>query len=309
MRDAFIKKLEEICKSNKNIFLLTGDLGFKLFDSFREKYPDRFLNVGIAEPNMIGIAAGLALSGKKVYCYSMIPFLITRCLEHIKIDVCYNRANVRLIGAGSGFTYGIEGVTHYAMEDLAILRSIPNMTIVAPGDSFEVAACIQASVDYNGPLFIRLGKSGGQTVYPRSNKNFTIGRGVIVLKEGHDVCILATGSMLYNAKVAAEDLVKKGYGATLINLHTIKPLDKALIKGCAKNYNCIISVEEHSIIGGLGSAVAEVLSEISYKGRFKRIGIPDEFSRYIGGRDYLLKKYNLTPERISGKIIKFIKER
>jgi len=306
MRNIFIEELERSCGPGKNIFLMTGDLGFKLFDRFRKKFPGRFLNVGIAEPNMIGIAAGLGLSGKKVYCYSMIPFLITRCLEHIKIDICYNKANVRLVGAGCGFTYGVEGVTHHAMEDLAIMRPIPNMTIVAPGDPAEVSACVKASVKYEGPMFIRLGKNCPPAVYSSTKIDFKIGKGTTVLKNGNDVCILAAGSMLYNAKLASEALCKKGFGVTLISMHTIKPLDKMLIEECAGKFDYMVSVEEHSIIGGLGSAIAEVLSEISYKGAFKRIGIPDEFNHYVGKMDYLHEKYGLTAEKISEKIINFI---
>ena len=307
MRDAFVKTLERLSQSDNDIFLLTGDLGFKLFDSFREKYPERFLNMGIAEPNMIGVSAGLALSGKKVYCYSMIPFLVMRCFEHIRIDICYHNLNVRLVGVGGGFVYGLEGVTHHAIEDVAIMRTLPNMTVVAPGDPFEVSACIDASVSYKGPMFIRLGRRGEPQVHSTA-PDFKIGKGIILFNKGNDICLLATGTMLYKAKIASELLLKKGFGVTLISLHTIKPLDEVLIKDCAKKYRSIFSIEEHSIVGGLGSAVAEVLSGNCYNGIFKKIGLPDEFNHYVGRAEYLHQKYGLVPESIADNITKLIKK-
>jgi len=307
MRDAFVKTLERLSQSDNDIFLLTGDLGFKLFDSFREKYPERFLNMGIAEPNMIGVSAGLALSGKKVYCYSMVPFLVMRCFEHVRIDICYHNLNVRLVGVGGGLVYGLEGVTHHAVEDMAIMRTLPNMTVVAPGDPFEVSACIDASVAYKGPMFIRLGRRGEPQVHSTA-PDFKIGKGIILFNKGNDICLLATGTMLYKAKIASELLLKKDFGVTLISLHTIKPLDETLIKDCAKKYRSIFSIEEHSIVGGLGSAVAEVLSEICYNGIFKKIGLPDEFNHYVGRAEYLHEKYGLVPESIADNITKLIKK-
>jgi len=306
MRDVFVKTLEKLCQSDSDIFLLTGDLGFKLFDSFREKYPDRFLNMGIAETNMIGVAAGLSFSGKKVYCYSMIPFLIMRCFEHIRIDVCYHNLDVRLVGVGGGLVYGLEGVTHHAIEDVAIMRSLPNMTVVAPGDPYEVSECINVSVGHKGPMFIRLGRTGEPQVH-RSVPDFKIGKGIVVFNKGNDICLLASGTMLYKTKITSELLLKKGFGVTLVSLHTIKPLDEVLIKDCAKKHRSIFSVEEHSIVGGLGSAVGEVLSEIRYGGLFKRIGLPNEFSHYVGRTEYLHQKYGLTPQKMANNIIKLIK--
>lgn len=303
MRVAFINKLIELCKKDKDIFLLSGDLGFKLFDEYRELFPVRFINMGIAEPNMIGVASGMALSGKRVYCYSMIPFLIMRCFEHIRIDICYHNLDVRLVGVGSGFIYGLEGVTHHAIEDIAIMRALPNMTVVAPGDAYETSECIKASVDYKGPMFIRLGRTGEPQVYS-SLPEFKIGKGITLFNKGNDICLLATGTMLYTAKSSAGQLLKKGFGVSLISIHTIKPLDKVLIKDCAMRYKSIFSIEEHSIIGGLGSAVAEILSEVRYTGLFKRIGLPDEFNHYVGKTEYLHQKYGLTPEVISASISK-----
>lgn len=307
MRIAFVKKLEELCHSDKDIFLLSADLGFKLFDGYRAKFPDRFLNMGIAETNMIGVATGLALSGKKVYCYSMIPFLIMRCFEHIKIDICYHNLDIRLVGVGGGFAYGLEGITHHATEDIAIMRSLPNMTIVAPGDPYEASASIVASAYHKGPMFIRLGKAGESQVH-FSSPEFKIGKGITIFDTGDDICILATGTMLHKAKITAELLLKKKFGVTLISLHTIKPLDKMLIKNCARKYKSIFSIEEHSIIGGFGSAIAEVLFEVHYDGLFKKIGLPDLFNHYIGNTEYLHRKYGLLPDDMTNNIIKLIKK-
>jgi transketolase len=307
MRDSFIDTLREVSRHDKNIFLLTADLGFKLFDGFRQEFPDRFINVGIAEPNMIGVASGMALVGKKVYCYSMIPFLIMRCFEQIRLDVCYNKANVRLIGIGCGLTYGAEGFTHHAFEDLALMRTLANMTIVSPGDPYEARECIKESVDYPGPLYVRFGKTGDPSVHS-FRPNFKIGKGIVISESGEDICIISAGTMLHKAKSAAAILSEKGYGVTLVSMHTIKPLDSELIKALARKYNSIFSVEDHSMTGGLGSAIGEVLLESKFKGIFKKIGLADEFNRYIGGGEYLYGSYGLMPNGIVKSILKTIKE-
>ena len=301
MKNAFITTLEKLALANQDIFLLTGDLGFNSFENFKELYPDRFLNVGIAESNMIGIAAGLALSGKTIYCYSIIPFLIMRSFERIRVDLCYDNANVKLIGWGSGFSYGFEGMTHHAIEDISIMRSLPGMTVVAPGDAEEAQAVLKASVDHQGPLYIRLGKNRESHVYDDVPK-LEIGKG-IVISDGSDICIIATGSMLFAAKVVSEELTKMGLDVRLISMHTVKPLDEELVKMCASDCSAIFTIEEHSINGGLGTAVSEHLMELGYRGLFKKIGLPDEYSSHIGNIDYLLEKYNLTPATIKNRVL------
>lgn len=302
MKSAFIEALEKLASIDNRIFLLTGDLGFKTFDKFRNSFPDRFINIGVAESNMIGIAAGLALSGKNVYCYSIIPFLTMRCLERIRVDLCYHNLNVKLVGAGGGLVYGLEGMTHHAIEDIAIMRTLPNMTVVAPGDPLEVKAVINESLAYKGPLYIRLGREGEKCVH-KSSPEFKIGKG-IVIRKGSDISIIATGTILCAAKSASEDLINEGLDVTLIGMHTIKPLDRDIIEYCAKNSKAIFTVEEHSIIGGLGSAVSEILIELDYRMLFKKIGLQDEYCSYIGRQDYLCEKYGLTPEGIKNFILK-----
>ncbi len=308
MRKIFFQTLEEYAKKDKSIFILAADLGVKFFQNFKNIDPKRFLNVGVAEANMIDIAAGLAMSGKNVYCYSITPFLIDKTLEQIKIDLCYNKLNVKLLGAGSGFIYGAEGVTHHALEDLAVMRSLPNMTVVAPGDALEAEALAKASIDFQGPLFVRFGRDIDPVVHEK-DFHFEIGKGIVV-KEGKDICLIAIGTMLYPSKLVCEILEKQGFNPTLISLHTLKPLDEKLIEDCARNYKAVFTIEEHNIIGGLGSAVAEVLAETNYSGVFRRLGIPDKFSADfgIGGPNYLLEKIGLTPEKISEVILNLIKK-
>jgi len=306
MRKAFFETFEKTAQENKNILFLTGDLGSKLIDSFRKIDPDRFINVGIAESNMIGLAAGLAMSGKNPYCYSIIPFLAMRAFEQIRIDLCYNNLNVKLLGAGGGLVYGKEGVTHHAIEDIAIMRSLPNMTVVAPGDALEAKALAELSAAHKGPLYIRFARDIDPVVHKEEGFKFEIGKGIIV-NEGKDVCLIATGTMLYPAKSIGEELRKLGIESTLISMHTIKPLDEGLIKECAKKYGAMFTLEEHNIIGGLGSAVAEVLAENNYAGTFKRIGIPDKYCSDVGGVDYLREKFGLDIKSIVELISKKLK--
>lgn len=302
MRSAFIQTLERLASDDNRIFLLTGDLGFKTFDGFRDSFPGRFINVGVAEANMIGIAAGLALSGKNVYCYSIIPFLTMRSLERIRIDLCYHNLNVKLLGAGGGLVYGLEGMTHHSIEDIAIMRSLPNMTVVAPECPVEVEAVMNESHTYKGPLYIRLGREGEPRAH-QSAPEFKIGKGII-LRKGDDISIIATGTILYAARAACETLVNEGLDVTLIGMHTIKPLDRDIIEYCAKNSKAIFTVEEHSIIGGLGSAVSEVLIELDYRKPFRKIGLQDKYGPHIGRQSYLREKYGLTPEKIKDFILK-----
>jgi transketolase len=302
MRKTFFETLEKIAKGDRDIFLLTADLGVKFLDSFRSFDPGRFINTGIAESNMIGVAAGLAMSGKNVYCYSIIPFLIMRTFEQIRIDICYNALNVKLLGSGGGLVYGAEGVTHHAIEDIALMRSLPNMAIVAPGDALEAKAVAEASVNYKGPLYIRFGRDMDPLVHKEEDFNFEIGKG-IVINRGKDICLIATGSMLYLAELVTDSLKDKGLSVTLVSMHTIKPLDKGLVEECLKGHRVVFTIEEHNIIGGLGSAVCEVVAESRFKGIFKRIGIPDEYCSDIGKVDYLRQKVGLAPKNIVNMIL------
>ena len=307
MRDIFVKTISKIAKKNNNIFLLTGDLGFKLFDEFRENCPGRFFNTGVAESNMISIAAGLSLSGKNVYCYSIAPFVCMRPFEQIRIDICFHNLNVKLLGGGGGLSYGLEGMTHHAIEDFAIMKALPNMTVIAPGDIKEAEEIAKESIKYPGPIYIRLPKQAPEkSIYPK-NKKIKIGKGEIVEK-GNNICLIATGSMLEHAKIASDKLKKQKIKPTLVSIHTIKPLDKKLIKKLSKTHKQIFVIEEHSHISGLGSSIAEILFENKYKGVFEKIALPDKYTCYIGHPSYLYDKYGLNPKKIFKKILNNLKK-
>ncbi|MGA1870326.1 MAG: transketolase family protein [bacterium] len=300
MRSAFFNVLEELSKKDKEFFILTADLGFKLFNNFRINCNDRFYDIGVAEANMISIAAGLSFCGKLVYCYSIIPFLIMRAYEQIRIDVAYNNLNVKLIGVGGGFTYGLEGFTHFGLEDLTLMRSLPNMTIVVPADPNEAKSLAKVSSEYKGPMYIRLGRTGTPEIYKKI-QDIKIGKAVI-LNEGKHLAIFAIGNMVYIGKQVIDKLAQKGIDATLINMHTLKPLDSKTILEIASTHNVIFSMEEHNINGGLGSAIAEVLIENGYKGLFRRIGI-DGLKKIVGNADFLREKHGLTFDEIYKKIL------
>lgn len=303
MRKIFFETLENIAREDRNVFLLVGDLGIKFFENFRNINPERFINVGVAESNMIGLAAGLAMEGKNVYCYSIIPFLTMKTFEQIRIDLCYHNLPVKLLGAGGGLVYGTEGMTHHAIEDIAIMRSLPNMTVVAPGDAKEAEALAKISDSYQGPLYIRFGRDSDPVIHEKEI-DFKIGKGILV-KQGKDICLLATGTMLYTAKLVLEILEKQGLNIALFSMPTIKPIDKELLLACAKDYQAIFTLEEHNIIGGLGGAVAEVLAEARYGKIFKRIGIEDRYAfPLVGGPDFLREKLGLSPEKVAKTILK-----
>lgn len=295
MRTSFINTLHELAKTDEKIFLLTADVGFSVLERFIKEFPDRYLNVGVAEANLIGVAAGLALSNKIVYAYTMTHFLTLRCFEQIRLDLCYQNANVKLVGSGGGLTYGAAGATHHSLEDISIMRSLPNMCVICPGDPVETKYAIKAALKREGPVYIRVGKDG--SAVHKDNINFQIGKGII-LKKGLDLNILATGNMLETAKLVSERLANDGIDASVISIHTVKPLDIDLIEELAYNAKPIFTIEEHSIIGGLGSAVSEVLAELDCKVPFKRIGLPDEYSHIVGSQNFQRIKFGIDPDNI-----------
>lgn len=305
MRATFFNVIEEIYKVKKDVFILTGDLGYKLFDNFKMYCTERFYDIGVAEANMVGIAAGLSLSGKNVYCYSIIPFLVMRAFEQIRVDIAYHNLNVKLIGVGGGFTYGLEGFTHFGLEDLTLMRSLPNMAVIVPADPLEAVSLAKLTYDYKSPMYIRLGKTGEPIIHEKMPE-FKIGKAML-MNEGKRVAIFAIGNMVYTGKQVVEMLSKVGINPTLINMHTLKPLDDEMIIQISLNHENIFSLEEHNINYGLGSAIAEVLIENGYWGRFKRLGIPEKLGNFIGGADYLRHKYGLSPEKIYDNILKEIK--
>ncbi len=298
MRNAFLDTLFELAQQDNRIFFVTGDLGFRVVEKFMEQRPLQFLNAGVAEQNLTSIAAGLALSGKIVFTYSIANFPTLRCLEQIRNDVCYHEANVKIVAIGGGFAYGAMGVTHHATEDLAVMRAMPGLVVVAPGDPVETRAATRALTDYRGPCYLRLGKAGEPTVH-HDPIDFQLGK-ALRLREGRDLTLVSTGGVLQTAVQAAESLAADGIEARVLSMHTVKPLDTEAVLAAASETRLIATLEEHSVIGGLGGAVAEVLAEASdVRVPFQRLGLPPEFSPFIGAQDYLLARHDLSAKAVA----------
>jgi transketolase len=298
MRNAFLNELFELAKKDERIVLIVGDLGFGVVTPFMEQLPRQFLNAGVAEQNMTGMAAGMALSGKIAFTYSIGNFPTMRCLEHVRNDVCYHNANVKIVTVGGGFAYGAMGATHHAIEDLAVMRSLPGIVVVAPGDPVESRAATRAVTEYYGPCYLRLGKAGEPVVH-QNPIQFQLGK-AIQMREGQDATLICTGGMLQTAVRSAQRLQDEGIDVRLLSMHTLKPLDTEAVLAAAQETRAIVTLEEHSILGGLGSAVAEVLAEADIpKIPFKRIGVPPAFSPHIGSQEYMQERHGLTPEAVA----------
>ena len=297
MRKAFIQTLLDMAGADDRIHLLVGDLGYSLVEPFAEKFPQRFVNLGVAEQNMIGVATGLALCGKIVFVYSIANFPTLRCLEQIRNDICYHDVNVNIVTGGGGLTYGALGTTHHATEDLAMMRALPNMTVIAPGDPVEAATATQASAEWPGPCYLRLGRTEEPVIH-QSMPDFQIGKAVKVL-DGKDATLISTGGMLSSAVQAAERLAQQGVQVRVLSMHTIKPLDTEAVLAAVRETGTIVTIEEHNIIGGLGSAVAEVLAELSDTHvAFERIGLKDLFCVQVGTHEELQKAYSLSVDDV-----------
>ncbi len=281
MRNDYLAQLYDLAKDDKNILALVADNGAIVYDRYRKDFGDRFINFGISEANMISVAAGLASCGKIPFTYTISCFLTMRAFEQVRNDVCLQKMNVKLVGIGGGFVYSNLGPTHHATEDIAVMRVLPNMTIFSPADGLEARKVTSAAAAIDGPVFIRLATGSGPEVYTQ-DYDFQVGKGVI-LREGKDVTIIATGGIVHEVLKAVDELEKKGISPLLINMPTIKPIDKEIIIQAASSTGAILTVEEHSIIGGLGSAVAEVISEESSdKVMFKRMGLGGVFPSGYG---------------------------
>jgi transketolase len=298
MRTAFLKELFELAKQDERIVLIVGDLGFGVVGPFMEQLPGQFINAGVAEQNMTGMAVGMALSGKIALTYSIANFPTLRCLEQVRNDVCYHNANVKVVSVGGGFTYGAMGATHHAIEDLAVMRALPGLVVVAPGDPVEARAATRAIVAHSGPCYLRLGKAGEPVVHTAAI-DFEIGK-AICMREGTDATLICIGGILQNTVRAAERLAAEGIETRVLSMHTLKPLDVEAVLAAARETEAIFTVEEHSILGGLGTAVAEVLAEAEgIKAPLKRIGVPPAFSPHIGSQEYMLQCHGLTAEAIA----------
>ncbi|MGO1044633.1 transketolase family protein [Clostridioides difficile] len=300
-REAYGQALKELAE-NKDIVVLDADLGKATKSiSFKEVAPDRFFDMGIAEGDMIGTAAGLATCGKIPFASTFAIFASGRAYEQIRNSVAYPNLNVKIAATHAGVTVGEDGGSHQAIEDISLMRGIPNMVVINPADGIEAKKAIFSAVDYNGPIYIRLGRATTEDIH-NDDYNFKIGKGEI-LRQGSDVAIISTGIMVSKAIKSAELLSEEGIEAMVVNISTIKPIDSELIVKVAKNTGKVVTVEEHSVIGGLGSAVTEVLSE-KYPVVVKRIGINDEFGQ-SGNPESLLNYYGLTVENIVSTVKSF----
>ena len=302
MRNAFADEVTRLASADPRVVLLSGDIGNKLFDKFKQNNAGRFFTCGVAEANMMGVAAGMALSGLRPVIYTIAPFTTTRCFEQIRVDACYHNAPVIIVGTGAGLAYAELGPTHHSCEDLAILRVLPNMTVLAPADEVELRLCLRAALALPGPVYMRIGKKGEPIVH---NKDLAleIGRSITV-RDGSDVCLISAGTMLPVVMKAAQALADEGVMARVESFHTVKPLDKRTLGEIFSRYSVVAVVEEHSRLGGLGGSIAEWLAaQKGPSGKLVSFGTEDAFMHEIGSQDYARKKFGLTVENISSRIL------
>ena len=299
MRDTFAKEMTELAKERNDICLLSGDIGNRMFDKYQDIAPQRFINCGIAEANMMSMAAGMALSGLRPVVYTIAPFTTTRCLEQIRTGVAYHEAPVVIVGTGSGLSYAELGATHHSLEDMAILRSIPNLQVCAPADSLELAAQLREAVRSGNPTYIRIGKKGEPNLFGK-NEELGIGKAHL-LKPGKHVLLIGVGPILSEALAAQKGLMAKGIELAIASMGSIKPLDTKFLQSMvAANYEVWISLEEHHQSGGLGSALLEWLSENQVTSvQLKRMGISDHFIHKLGIQSYVRKAEGLNSQAIA----------
>ncbi len=304
MRDAFVSALTSLAEKDKDIIFLTGDLGFGVFDEFESRFPNQYFNVGVAEQNMTGLAVGLSLEGKKVVTYSIANFATLRCLEQIRNDACYHDTNITIVANGGGFSYGSLGMSHHATEDLAILRALPNITVLAPCTEKEAIEATKSLISNRGVGYLRLDKSSADDSPIKSP--FKIGKSRRYL-EGKDVTLIATGGILKDANNAGLNLKKHGINSRVVGMHTIKPIDKNEIIDAAQNTGGIITIEEHNKDGGLGSAVCEVCMDNKVMPKkFLRIGLNNIYSSIVGSQKHLKKEYEMDCEAIVQKTLELL---
>lgn len=306
MRTSAVERLTELAAEDPRIFLITGDLGFGVLTDFAERFPDQFLNAGVAEQNMTSVATGLALEGRIVFTYSIANFPTLRCLEQLRNDACYHDANVNVIAVGGGFSYGPLGMSHHATEDIAILRALPNMTVMVPSEPRQAAHAIDAAMEQPGPCYIRLDKSSAQIERDTAD-DWEFGKASLV-RDGSDITLVATGGLLEDVVEAADQLARKGIQCRVLDIHTVKPLDTAALDRAARETGGIVTVEEHSVIGGLGSAVAESCLEADHRPRrFRRIGLNDVYSEIVGSQHYLREHYEMDTAAIIDTVEKLLR--
>ena len=307
MRDAFVRVLMREAAQNPRLMLVTGDLGFGVLRPFWETYPDQFVNAGIAEQAMTGLAAGLSLTGRTVLTYSIGNFPTLRCLEQIRNDCAYHDADVKIVCVGGGFVYGSLGMSHHATEDISILRALPGVTVFAPGDPAEVEAVVPVMLRTRGTCYLRLGRGGGKTLHPKPVEGWKAPQ-ALTLRHGGDVALLSSGGILSQTVEAAELLAARGIQAEVVSFPCVKPIDGQTLLDLATRFATLVTVEEHSMVGGFGSAVCEVLSGAGCGARVCRIGMEDEYSCIVGTQQYLRGVYGMDAQAIAEKTMVWLKE-
>ena len=301
MRNAFAKEITNLSADNKKIVLLSGDIGNKLFDPFKSISADNFFNCGIAEANMMGVASGMAMSGLRPIVYTITPFTTTRCLEQIRVDACYHNVPVIIVGTGSGLSYASLGPTHHSLEDFAIFRAIPNITIMAPADEIELKHCLVNALKLNSPVYIRIGKKG-EPIISSEDGSFEVGKS-ITLKDGKDVCLIGAGTIMPEVLKASELLEEKKITCRVESFHTIKPLDEDTLNDVFSKFSVISVIEEHSKIGGLYGAISEYYASSKFDTNILCFGVQDEFMHEVGSQQYAREKYGLNSGNIYTKTL------
>lgn len=301
MRNAFVQRLMQLAAADASLFLITGDLGFGVLDEFSRRFPRQFLNAGVAEQNMTAVATGLALEGHIVFTYSIGNFPTLRCLEQLRNDACYHGANVKVVSVGGGFSYGQLGMSHHATEDLSILRALPGIIVCAPGTAYEAGQAVDEVIARNGPAYLRLERAAADFVDDPSNR-FVFGCARTIC-EGADFTLIGTGGIVAELVAAAELLRREAICCRVLSMHTLKPLDEAAVLAAAVETGGIITVEENTVLGGLGGAVAEVcLEHGTPPKRFRRLGIRDTYISTVGDQNYLRARVGVDRNSIAAAV-------
>ncbi len=307
MRDAFTRALMREAANDSRLMLVTGDLGFGVLRPFWETYPEQFVNAGIAEQSMTGLAAGLAKTNRTVLTYSIGNFPTLRCLEQIRNDCAYHGLNVKIVCVGGGFVYGSLGMSHHATEDMAVMRALPGVTVFTPGDPAEVEAVVPAMLRTPGTCYLRLGRGGEPTVHASPVTDWSMPK-ALTLRKGSDIALLSAGGILTQTNAAADLLSAQGIFAEVVSFPVIKPIDKDKITELTRRFRHVVTVEEHSIVGGFGSAVCEAAAETGNACRIHRIGMEDTYSTIVGTQQYLREQYRMDAAAIAERSMRWLKE-
>lgn len=300
MRNNLVKAICEEAETNKDVIIVTGDLGYNVLDKFYNRFPKQYINAGISEQNMTSVAAGLALTGKMVFTYSIGSFSTLRCLEQIRNDICYHNANVKIVALAAGFAYGALGMSHHATEDISVMKGLPNITIFSPCDPLETVAVTKKAMELTTPCYIRLGRGGEPNIHSEFDfSNFEIGKAYKLSDGNANVCIFSTGAITIEAKKAVDELKIEGVNVELFSFPSIKPIDESFVKECSLNHNVIVTLEENNIYAGFGASIADILSRVEEKhATIIKLGLNDEYPSIVGDTNYLRKYYKMDSETI-----------